>query len=151
MLKVVTLQLTATRCNTAIHCNALQQAKADVDWVDKVAAQKQEKQEKENATHCNTVQHTVTHCNTLQHTATHCNTLQQTKADADWADKVAAQKREQHEKEHATPIIDFKAKLEALAKVRLRLRLRLRLLLRLHMTCWCTAAGAGRVRMGVGV
>eukprot|EP00277_Geminigera_cryophila_P046462 CAMPEP_0173070500 /NCGR_PEP_ID=MMETSP1102-20130122/8662_1 /TAXON_ID=49646 /ORGANISM="Geminigera sp., Strain Caron Lab Isolate" /LENGTH=353 /DNA_ID=CAMNT_0013938797 /DNA_START=42 /DNA_END=1103 /DNA_ORIENTATION=+ len=39
-----------------------------------------------------------------------------TKADADWADKVAAQKREQHEKEHATPIIDFKAKLEALAK-----------------------------------
>ena len=27
-----------------------------------------------NATHCNTPQHTATHRNTLQHTATHCNT-----------------------------------------------------------------------------
>ena len=30
----------------------------------------------ENATHCNTLQHTAAHCNTLQHTASHCNTLQ---------------------------------------------------------------------------
>jgi len=30
----------------------------------------------EEATYCNTLQHTATHCNTLQHTATHCNTLQ---------------------------------------------------------------------------
>jgi len=30
----------------------------------------------ENATHCNTLQHTATHCNTLQHPATPCNTLQ---------------------------------------------------------------------------
>jgi len=30
----------------------------------------------ENESHCNTLQHTATHCNTLQHTATHCATLQ---------------------------------------------------------------------------
>jgi len=58
----VTLQHTATHCNTlqhtATHCNTLQR----------------------NATHCAspmmyvTLQY-VTHCNTLQHTATNCNTL----------------------------------------------------------------------------
>jgi len=47
---VVTLQHTATHCNTLQHI----------------------------ATHCNTLQHIATHCNTLQHTATHCNTLQHT-------------------------------------------------------------------------
>jgi len=30
----------------------------------------------DDATHCNTLQHTATHWNTLQHTAIHCNTLQ---------------------------------------------------------------------------
>ena len=47
VLIYVTLQHTATHCNTLRH----------------------------TATHCNTLQHTATHCNSLQHTATHCNTL----------------------------------------------------------------------------
>jgi len=44
----VTMQHTATHCNTLQH----------------------------TATHCNALQHTATHCNALQRTATHCNTLQ---------------------------------------------------------------------------
>jgi len=36
------------------------------------------RRERDNATHCNTLQHTTQHCNTLQHTATRCNTLQHT-------------------------------------------------------------------------
>jgi len=43
----ITLQHTATNCNTLQH----------------------------TATHCNTLQHTAAHCSTLQHTAAHCNTI----------------------------------------------------------------------------
>jgi len=31
--------------------------------------------DKDAATHCNTLQHTATHCHTQQHAAMHCNTL----------------------------------------------------------------------------
>ena len=52
----ITLQHTATHCNTlqhtATHCSALQ--------------------------HTASMSHSTSHCNTLQHTATHCNALQHT-------------------------------------------------------------------------
>ena len=57
---IITLQHTATHCNTlqhtATHCCSLRQERKV--WII-------------------TLQHTATHCNTLQHTATHCNTLLQ--------------------------------------------------------------------------
>jgi len=74
---IVTLQHTATHCNTLLAVIVLRCDRLDI------------------LTHCNTLQHTATHscshtathCNTLRHTATHscnalmlthCNTLQHT-------------------------------------------------------------------------
>ena len=81
-----TLQHTATHCNTlqhtAMHCNALQHTathcKLELCPCIKVCNTL-----RRTATHCNTLQHTAMHCNTLQHcntmkhAETHCNTLQQ--------------------------------------------------------------------------
>ena len=66
----ITLQHTATHCNTlqhtATHCSILQHTATHCSTLQHTAA------------HCNTLQHTAAHCNTLQHTAAHCNTLQHT-------------------------------------------------------------------------
>ena len=67
----MTLQRTATHCNTlqhtATHCNALQHTTIALPYTCNNASRKPH-----TATHCSTMQH----CNTLQHTATRCNTLQ---------------------------------------------------------------------------
>jgi len=66
----ITLQYTATRCNT--HYNTLDfKTMPEQQCVLYHALL-------HTASHCSTLQHTTTHCNTLQHDATHCNTLQHT-------------------------------------------------------------------------
>jgi len=91
----VTLQLTATHCNslqlTATHCSALQLTATHCSALQFCFFPRSH-----TATHCNSLQltaahcnslrfcsflprsYTVTHCNSLQRTATHCNALQRT-------------------------------------------------------------------------
>ena len=78
-----TLQHTATRCNTlqhtATHCNTLYDSYMWRDsficdmWRDSficdiIRVSLTQREKRNTATHCNTLQHTATHCNTLQHT-----------------------------------------------------------------------------------
>jgi len=91
---VLTLQHTATHCNTlqhtATHCNTLQHTAthcntrvvADSRGVPALrvasdgicSAVTQQLSHCNTATHCNRLQQTATDCTTLKHTATHCNT-----------------------------------------------------------------------------
>jgi len=68
-LTLVSLQITATHCNTLQHTGTHGNTRH-------TATHGNTRQH--TATHCNTRQHTTTHCNTQQHTATHGNTLQHT-------------------------------------------------------------------------
>jgi len=106
-LGVVSLQHTATHCNTlqhtATHCNTLQHTATHCNTLQHSATLYNTLQHSANwysvcgvrhswnlwhdshyntlqhtATHCDTLQHTATNCNTRQHTATPCNTLQHT-------------------------------------------------------------------------
>jgi len=79
---LLTLQHTATHCNTlqhtATHCNTLQHTAIKVDNTQITLDRR-----RVLCSHCNILQLDrrrvlCSHCNTLQHTATHCNTLQHT-------------------------------------------------------------------------
>jgi len=86
-----TLQHTATHCNTrqlhhaATHGNTRQHTEKHCNRLQHILLGRQNPHQlprwrPHTATHCNTRQHAATCCNTLQlqHTATHCNTLQHT-------------------------------------------------------------------------
>ena len=70
MQKFITLQHTATHCNTLQRTATSPRAYRLCEFVTLFYT----------ALHCNTLQHTATHCSTLQHTAAHCRTLQNTAA-----------------------------------------------------------------------
>jgi len=83
-VRLLTLQHTATRCNslqhsatlcktlhlTASHCNSLQLTATNT-----LHTVKFRRETASTATYVNTLQHTATHCNTLQHTTIYCRSV----------------------------------------------------------------------------